>query len=108
MAFRLKNYGGTNLKSRDSDIKSKNDKGILKTTLSKFQTNFLKFNKLLRIAIVIPIIWTISVLLYIFFFNPFGYSIDSREWDMLRGLILFPSILIVLCYLAYTKLIAKK
>jgi membrane protein CcdC involved in cytochrome C biogenesis len=43
MAFRFKNYGGTNLKSRDSDIDPENEKGILKTFIKTMKKRFIKW-----------------------------------------------------------------
>jgi hypothetical protein len=75
---------------------------------SKFKQDFWKYSKLFRLAIVFPVFWMVVVFLYILFFNPFGYSISSKEWMSIFRIILFPSLLLAIVYFSYTRFIDKK
>jgi hypothetical protein len=75
---------------------------------SKFKQDFWKYSKFLRLVVVFPVFWMITVFLYISFFNPFGYSISSKEWMSIFRIILFPSLLLAIVYFSYTRFIDKK
>lgn len=90
------------------DLDHKNIYLNVKTFPSKIKRDFWKYDKLLRLIIVFPIIWSLVVVLYILFFNPFGYSISGKEWASIFKIIIFPSFLLVILYFTYTRLIDKK
>ena len=79
MAFRFKNYGGTNLKSRDSDIEPENEKGILKTFFKTMKRRFVKWITSSKGRI--EILWSVMVgvlfsMLPLFVSNKF----DTGKW----------------------------
>ena len=66
---------------------------------------FKQTTRIARLLIVSPIFWTASVILFVLFFEPYGYM-SSDDYVHLFKILIFPPILIILAYYLYTKVIS--
>jgi len=66
---------------------------------------FRSFSLSVRVGIVGSAFWALAVILFVILFQPYGsYMSDNEFWKVIKA-ILFPPILGVVGYFAYTKMI---
>lgn len=73
-----------------------------------FKRRFWDTSPLGRFVIVAPMLWVMFVAAYVLVFEPYGYSIHSKEWTHMLKIMLFPPAVLVICYFTYIKLIRPK
>lgn len=58
-----------------------------------------------RLVAVLSALWLIAVPAYVLLFEPYGYSMYSSDYSHMFKVMLFPLVVLVVGYIAYTKFV---
>lgn len=78
----------------------------LKTCKEKLIRYYWSMSRLNRGLILAPLLWFILVILFVFFFRPYG-AMSDEDYVRVFKIIIFPPLVVLICYYAYKKLILE-
>ena len=74
----------------------------------QFQSWFFQLSRGIRFLICGSVFWIFSVVAFVFVFEPFGYTINGREWEIIIKAIIVPPIIACIGAGMYKMAISKQ
>lgn len=90
------------------DLRRATTELVARFTTSSVQNKFWRSSPSTRFVALAVVLWMIAVSMYVYLFEPYGYTMYSEECAHLLKVMLFPSVFLVLSYFAYVKLVRDK